>query len=120
MKYVARSGDIECEKFEVRKIAFVNFGCGEITNQEGNLQLSWNTKTTFIRFTKDMREKPRIVLFVKKKQGVELNVAEHLVPVRLEKKPIRDDVKQDCIKLARKYLSETAKRFFASLPASSG
>lgn len=120
MKYVARSGDIECEKFEVRKIAFVNFGCGEITNQEGNLQLSWNTQTTFIRFTKDTREKPRIVLFVKKKQGVELNVAEHLVPVRLEKKPIRDDVKQDCIKLAQKYLSETAKRFFASLPASSG
>ena len=43
--------------------------------------------------------------------------AEHLVPVRLERKPIRDDVKQDCIKLAQKYLSETAKRFYASLPA---
>ena len=50
---------------------------------------------------------------------MELNAAEHLVPVRLEKKPIRDDVKQDCIKLAQKYLSETAKRFYASLPASS-
>ena len=67
----------------------------------------------------DTKEKPRIVSFLKKKQGVELNAAEHLVPVRLEKKPIRDDVKQDCIKLAQKYLSETAKRFYASLPASS-
>ena len=68
----------------------------------------------------DTREKPRIVSFVKKKQGAELNAAEHLVPVRLERKPIHNDVKQDCIKLAQKYLSETAKRFFASLPASSG
>jgi len=38
MKYVARSEDIEKEKFEVRKIAFINFGCGEIADQEGNLQ----------------------------------------------------------------------------------
>jgi len=45
---------------------------------------------------------------------MELNAAEHLVPVRLEKKPIRDDdVKKDCLRLAQKYLSETAKRFYA-------
>ena len=68
----------------------------------------------------DTREKQRIVSFVKKKQGVELNAAEHLVLVRLERKPIRDDVKQDCIKLAQKYFSENAKHFFASLPATSG
>ena len=67
----------------------------------------------------DTKEKPRIVSFLKKKQGVELNAAEHLVPVRQEKKPIRAEVKQDCIKIAQKYLSETAKRFYASLPASS-
>ncbi len=119
MKYIARSEDIEHEKFEVRKIAFINFGSGEITDHEENLQLRWHPKTPFIRFTMDTREKPRIVSFLKKKQGVELNAAEHLVPVRLEKKLIRDDVKQDCIKLAQKYLSETAKRFYASLPASS-
>ena len=119
MKYVARSEDIEREKFKVRKIAFMNFGCGEITDQEENLQLSWHPETPFIRFTMDTKEKPSIVSFLKKKQGVELNAAEHLVPVRLEKKPIRNDVKQDCIKLAQKYLSETAKRFYTSLPASS-
>lgn len=119
MRYVARSEDIEREKFEVRKIAFINFGSGEIIDQEDNLQQSWHPETPFIRFTMDTKEKPTIVSFLKKKQGVELNAAKHLVPVRLEKKPIRDDVKQDCIKLAQKYLSDTAKRFFASLPAGS-
>ena len=120
MMYIARSEDIEHEKFEVRMIAFINFGSGEITDQEENLQLSWHPETPFIRFTMDTKEKPRILSFLKKKQGKErLNAAEHLVPVRLEKKPIRIDVKQDCIKLTQKYLSETAKRFYASLPASS-
>ena len=119
MKYIARSEDIEHQKFEVRKIVFINFGSGEITDQEENLQLSWHPETPFIRFTMDTKEKPRIVSFLKKKQGVKLNGAEHLVPVRLEKKTIQDDVKQDCIKLARKYLSETAKHLYASLPASS-
>ena len=64
----------------------------------------------------DTREKPRIVPFLSM-QGVKLNAAEHLVPVR--KNSIHDDVKQDCIQLAQKYLFETAKRFYASLPASS-
>ena len=119
MKYISRSEDIEGEKFEVRKIAFINFGSGEITDQEKNLQLSWHPETPFIRFTMDTKEKPRIASSLKKKQCMELNAAEHLVPVRLEKKPIRDDVKRDCLRLAQKYLSETAKRFYASLPASS-
>ena len=110
MKYIARSEDIEKEKFEVRKIAFINFGCGEISDEQGNLQLRNHTETAFVRFTMDTREKPRIVLFVKRKQGVhELN-PEHLVPVRHEQKPIRNDVKQNCIRLAEKYLSETGRK----------
>ena len=64
----------------------------------------------------DTREKPRIVPFLSM-QGVKLNAAEHLVPVR--KNSIHDDVKQDCIQLGQKYLFETAKRFYASLPESS-
>lgn len=116
MKYIARSVDIEGKKFAVRKIAFINFGYGEIADEERNLQLSWHTETPFIRFTMDTTEKPRIVSFIKRKQAVELNAAEHLVPVRKEKKPIRNDVKKDCIKLAQKYLSETAKQFYTSLP----
>ena len=83
MKYIARSEDIENEKFEVIKTAFINFGSGEITDQEENLQLSWHPETPFIRVTMDTKGKPRIVSFLKKKQGVELNAAEHLVPVRL-------------------------------------
>ena len=115
MKYVARSEDIEKQKFEVRKIAFINFGCGEIADQEGNLQLSNHIETAFIRFTMDTRENPRIVSFVKKKQGVDQLNPNDLVPVRQEKKPVRNDVKQNCIKLAEKYLSETARRFYSSL-----
>ena len=82
MKYIARSEDIEHKKFEVRKIMFINLGSGGITDQEENLQLSWHPETPFIRFTMDTKEKPRIVSFRKKKQGVELNAAEHLVSVR--------------------------------------
>ena len=102
------------EKFEVRKIAFINFGYGEIADQDGTLHLSKHTETAYIRFTMDTREKPRIVSFIKKKQGVELNL-EYLVPVRHENKPVRDDVKQNCVRLAEKYLSEAAKRFYSSL-----
>jgi len=34
MKYVARSDDKEKQEFEVGNIAFINFGCKEIANQE--------------------------------------------------------------------------------------
>ena len=61
MKYIARSKGIECEKFEVRKTVYINFGSGELTDQEGTLQLSWHLETPFTRFTMDTKEKPRIV-----------------------------------------------------------
>ena len=119
MRYIARSEDIENSKFEVRKIAFINYGYGEIVDREGNLQQREHSDTPFIRFTMDTREKPTIVSFVKKKQGVnELN-PEDLVPVRQQNRPIRNDVKEACIKLAEKYLSETAKRYYYSLTGTS-
>ena len=119
MRYIARSEDIENSKFEVRKIAFINYGYGEIVDQEGNLQQREHSETPFIRFTMDTREKPTIVSFVKKKQGVnELN-PEDLVPVRQQNRPIRDDVKEACIKPAEEYLSETAKRYYYSLTGTS-
>jgi len=78
--------------------------------------VSNQTETAFIRFTMDRRENPRIVSFVEKKQGVDQLNPNDLVPVRQEKKPVRNaDVKQNCIKLAEKYLSETARRFYSSL-----
>ena len=83
MKYIARSEDTEHEKFEEGKIAFINFGSGEKTDQEENLQLIWHPETPFIRLTMDTKEKPRVVSFLKKKQSVELNETKHLAPVRL-------------------------------------
>ena len=83
-KYIARSEDINGEKFGVGKIAFMNFGCGEIPDQEGNLTLTRHNETAFIRFTMDTVEKPTIVSFVKKKQCEELNPADLVPETRLQ------------------------------------
>ena len=115
-KYTARSEDINGEKFEVRKIAFINFGYGEVPDEEGNLRLTKHNETAFTRFTMDTVEKPTIVSFVKKRQCEELNPAD-LVPVRQDCRPVRDDVRPNCIKLAQKYLSERALRFYTGLAA---
>ena len=64
----------------MRKIAWINFGHGEIPDEEANLELTRHTKAAFVRFTMDTREKPTLVSLVKKKQCVELNPVE-LVPV---------------------------------------
>ena len=67
-KYIARSEGSNRDKFEVREIAIINFGYGEIPDQEGYLRLTRHNETAFIRFTMDTVEKPTIVSFVKKKQ----------------------------------------------------
>lgn len=113
-KYTPRSEDISGAKFEVRKIAFINFGYGEVSDKDGNLELIRHTETAFVRFTMDTKEKPTVVSFVKKRQRVELNLAD-LVPVRQEYRPVRDDVRPNCIKIAQKYLSERALRFYTAL-----
>lgn len=41
-----------------------------------------------------------------------------LSPVNLDKRPVPLKVKQDCEKLAQKYLSEAAKRFYAAMSCS--
>lgn len=35
----------------------------------------------------------------------------------MQGKPVRDQVKRSCVKLARKYLSQHAIRFYESLPS---
>lgn len=115
-KYTARSEDISGEKFEVRKIAFINFGYGEVPDEEGNLRLTKHNETAFIRFTMNTVEKPTIVSFVKKKQCEELNPGD-LIPVRQDSRPVREDVRPNCIKIAQKYLSERALRFYTGLAA---
>ena len=42
---------------------------------------------------------------------------ELLTTVRKERKPVREDVKRSCIRLAQKYLSLNAVRFYQSLPS---
>ena len=61
-------------------------------------------------------EKPTIVSFVKKRQCEELNPGD-LIPVRQDSRPVRDDVRPNCIKLAQKYLSERALWFYTGLAA---
>ena len=97
----------------MRKIAFINFGYGEVPDEEGNLRLTKHNETAFIRFTMNTVEKPTIVSFVKKKQCEELNPGD-LIPVRQDSRPLCDDVRPNCIKIAQKYLS---LRFYTGLAA---
>lgn len=112
-QYVSRSEDAEGCKFEVKKIAWINYGYGEITDNEGNLHLVQHDKA-YVRFKLDTKEKPRIVSFCKMRQAVKLT-PDLLLQLRHEQKPVNTEVKQNCEKLAHKYLSETAERFYASL-----
>ena len=111
-QYVSRSEDAEGYKFEVKKIAWINYGYAEITDNEGNLHLVQHDKA-YVRFKLDTKEKPRIVSFCKMRQAVKLT-PDLLLQLRHEQKPVNTKVKQNCEKLAHKYLSETAERFYAS------
>ena len=117
LKYVSRNEDIRNEKFEVRKIAWLNFGYGEIADDEGNLQLVHHPDTVFVRFAMDTRQPPRAVSYVKKRQATELT-PRLLKTLRLESKPVKEEVKRSCLKLAEKYLSVEAVRFYANLRCS--
>ena len=39
MQYVSRNVDTEGNKFEVKKIAWINYGYGEVADERGNLKL---------------------------------------------------------------------------------
>ena len=113
-QYISRTEDLDQEKFEVRRLAWLNFGYGEVADLEGKLELAHHPETVFIRFNIDTKENPRRVSFSKKKQMTELN-SDLLVSARHEQRPVKNQVKKDCLKLARKYLSERAQEFYASL-----
>ena len=116
MHYVSRNVDTEGNKFEVKKIAWINYGYGEVADERGNLKLVRHDGA-FVRFKVDAMEKPTSVSFSKKKQGVQLK-PDMLSPVNLDKRLVPLKVKQDCEKLAQKYLSEAAKRFYAAMSCS--
>jgi len=113
LQYVARNVDIEGNKIEVRKIAWINFGYGEVHDEEGNLQLVKHDDP-YVRFKLDTMERPKIVSFCKKKQCVKIT-PEMLQPLGQEQRLVSWKVKKDCESLAQKYLSENAQRFYASM-----
>lgn len=78
-QYISRTEDIHKEKFEVRRLAWLNFGYGEVADLEGKLELKHHPETVFLRFNIDTKEKPRVVSFYKTKQMTELN-SDLLVP----------------------------------------
>ena len=116
LRYVSRNEDIEKQRFEVKNIAWLNFGYGEEVDDNGELQLVPHPESVFVRFQINPKEVPRKISFVKKKQATELR-PEFLTTLREERKPVREDVKRSCVRLAQKYLSLYAVRFYQSLPS---
>ena len=114
IQYVSRIEDLNKEKFEVKDVAWLNFGYGESINDHGQLQLVHHPETVFMRTKMNAKQPPRNVSFIKKKQGAELR-PEYLSPVRQERRPVKGDVKRDCVQIAQKYLSKSAVRFYQSL-----
>ena len=115
LKYVSRNEDLQHEKFEVKEIAWINVGIGEQPDDRGNLKVVDHPDCAFVRFTIDPKQQPRLVSYTKKRQATPLRI-DLLTTLRQELRPIREDVKQQCLNLARKYLSERAERFYAALP----
>ena len=100
--YCANEETIHCFLYDV---SVSGAGPNEVISLLNNL---------LIRFNIDTKEKPRMVSFYKKKQMTDLN-SDLLVPVRHQQRPVNNQVKKHCLKLARKYLSERAQAFYASL-----
>ena len=55
MHYVSRNVDTEGNKFEVKKIAWINYGYGEVADERGNLKLVRHDGA-FVRFKVDAME----------------------------------------------------------------
>ena len=108
--YVSQNEDIEKQRFEVKNIAWLNFGYGEEVDNNEELQLVPHPESVFVRFQINPKEVPWKISFVKKKQATELRP--EFTTLREERKPVHEDVKSS----AQKYLSLNAVCF---LPISS-
>ena len=113
--YIARQKDVRGNKFAVRKLAWLNFGIGELTNTSGTLVAKTiEDGTCFARFTINPCEDPIKINFLKKKQNRPLNL-ERLKVRYLELNPVPNIIKENCVELATKYLSLDAQRYYNSL-----
>lgn len=103
-------------EFSVRNVAWLNFGVGELENDNGELTVtSIPEGHCLARYTIDPHVKPISVCFLKKKQRRELLFTD-LKAKRNEFIPVFADVKKNCLDLANKYLSCTAIQYYESLP----
>ena len=85
-------------------------------NEDIELQLVYHPESVFVRFQINPKEVPRKISFARKKQVIDLSLRPELPPtLREERKPVREDVKRSCVRLAQKYLSLNAVRFYQSL-----
>ena len=62
-EYIARNVDLDKQKFEVKRVAWFNFGYREEEDHEGNLKLVHLPRIAFIRFTIETKEKSRLLHF---------------------------------------------------------
>ena len=67
MQYISRNEALDGEKFEVRGIARLNFGYGELLSENGELKLVYHPESVFLRFRMNQKEQPKRVSFIKKK-----------------------------------------------------
>jgi len=63
LQYVSRNEDLSQTKFEVKNLAWINFGIGEEVDDEGNLQLVHHPDSAFVRFSLDAKHPPLTVSY---------------------------------------------------------
>ena len=110
IQYVSRNEDLDKEKFEGKDTTWLNFGYGKSgINDDGQIQLVHHPESVFMGSEMNVKQPPRKVSFIKRKQGAQLR-PEYLYPVK-------GDVKHGCVQMAQKYLSKSAVHFYQSLPS---
>ena len=56
LRYVSRNEDIEKQRFEIKNIAWLNFGYGEEVDDTEELQLVHHPESVFVRFQINQRK----------------------------------------------------------------
>ena len=114
MQYISRNKDLDGEKFEVRGIAWLNFGYCKLLNENGELKVVHHPESVFLQFCVDPKEQPRHISFIKKRQVTKL-MPELFTLFSQEARPVKESFKDFCVNLAQKYLAENAVNFYQSL-----
>lgn len=115
-EYHTRNTDINGDKFFVKSIAWMSFGYGETLHDDGQLHLTrLKAGEAFIRTAFDSRQSPMLVNYTKKKQCTPLEGQAGPNVKHESDIAVPQDVKNNCVTLARKYLTSEAQRFYENL-----